>query len=88
MPLLLLWLGYEEREAAGTSLAAIVVIGALAAGAHALYGNIDVLKGVLIGLPAVGGALAGVALQQRMPARAIAGIFSALLAVTAVLLVV
>lgn len=88
MPLLLLWLGYEEREAAGTSLAAIVVIGALAAGAHALYGNIDVLKGVLIGLPAVGGTLAGVALQQRMPARAIAGIFSALLAVTAVLLVV
>ena len=34
VPLLILWLGYGEREATGTSLAAIVVIAALAAGAH------------------------------------------------------
>src|SRR5215204_3111169 len=31
VPLLILWLGYEEREATGTSLAAIVVIAAMAA---------------------------------------------------------
>ena len=28
VPLLILWLGYEEREATGTSLAAIVIIAA------------------------------------------------------------
>jgi uncharacterized membrane protein YfcA len=32
VPLLVLWLGYEQKEATGTSLAAIIVIGALAAG--------------------------------------------------------
>ncbi len=41
VPLLIVWLGYEEREATGTSLAAIVVIAALAAGAHGLYGNVE-----------------------------------------------
>jgi hypothetical protein len=34
VPLLVLWLGYEQREAAGTSLAAIVIIGAVAAAAR------------------------------------------------------
>ena len=43
MPLLVLWFGYGEREATGTSLAAIVVIAALAAAAQAVYGNVDVL---------------------------------------------
>ena len=88
VPLLILWLGYEEREATGTSLAAIVVIAALAAGAHGLYGNVDVAKGVLIGIPAIGGVLAGTALQQRVPARAVSGSFAVLLFVSAVLLVV
>ena len=45
VPLLILWLGYEEKEATGTSLAAIVVIAALAAAAQAAYGNVDIPKG-------------------------------------------
>ncbi len=87
VPLLILWLGYEEREATGTSLAAIVAIAALAAGAHGLYGNVDVAKGVLIGIPAIGGVVAGTALQQRVPARAVSGSFAVLLVVSAILLV-
>ena len=87
VPLLILWLGYEEREATGTSLAAIIVIAALAAGAHGLYGNVDVAKAVLIGLPAVAGVLAGTALQQRISVRAIAAIFSVLLVASAAVLV-
>lgn len=87
VPLLILWLGYEEREATGTSLAAIAVIAALAAGAHALYGNVDVLKGVLVGAPAVAGVLAGTALQQRVPERAVSGLFAAVLLVSAIVLV-
>ena len=56
VPLLVLWLGYEQREATGTSLAAIVVIAAVTAALQALYGNVDFAKGVLIGVPAVFGA--------------------------------
>jgi uncharacterized membrane protein YfcA len=88
VPLLILWLGYEEREATGTSLAAIVVIAAIAAAAQGLYGNVDVGKAVLIGLPAVGGVVAGTALQQRVAPRFVAGCFAVLLVVSAVLLIV
>jgi hypothetical protein len=34
-----LWLGYEQKEATGTSLAAIIVIGVSAAVAQAVYGT-------------------------------------------------
>jgi uncharacterized protein len=84
VPLLVLWLGYGEREATGTSLAAIAVIAALAAGLHGVYGNVHVDDGLLIGIPAVGGVLLGTWLQQRVPQRAISGMFSVLLVVVAV----
>jgi uncharacterized membrane protein YfcA len=87
VPLLVLWLGYEQKEATGTSLAAIIVIGALAAGAHAIYGNVDFWLGVLIGVPAVGGVIAGTALQQRISERAVAAAFVALLLGSAAILV-
>jgi uncharacterized membrane protein YfcA len=87
VPLLILWFGYEEREATGTSLAAIVIIAALAAATQGAYGNVDPLKGLLVGVPAIGGVMAGTALQQRIPRRAVAGIFAVLLIVSALVLV-
>jgi len=87
VPLLILWLGYEEREATGTSLAAIVLIALLGAIGHGLYGNVDLEKGLLIVPPAVAGVVAGTALQQRVPRRAVSGIFAALLVFSAALLV-
>ncbi len=87
VPLLVLWLGYEQKEATGTSLAAIIVIGALAAVAQAVYGNVDFWKGVLIGIPAVAGVLAGTTLQQRISERAVAGAFVALLVGSAAVLI-
>ncbi len=83
VPLLVLWLAYGEREATGTSLAAIVVIAALAAAGHGLAGNVDLVKGVLIGVPAVAGVVGGVALQQRISTRVVAALFSALLLASA-----
>jgi uncharacterized membrane protein YfcA len=83
VPLLVLWLGYEEREATGTSLAAIVLIAAVAAGVQGAYGNVDVAKGLLIGLPAVGGVLAGTWLQQRVPQHLISYGFAAVLVAAA-----
>jgi uncharacterized membrane protein YfcA len=87
VPLLILWFGYEEREATGTSLAAIVIIAALATASQGAYGNLDPLKGLLIGIPAIGGVVAGTALQQRIPERAVSAIFAVLLVVSALVLV-
>jgi uncharacterized protein len=88
VPLLILWLSYEDREATGTSLAAIGVIAALAAGVHALYGNVDPVKGVLIGIPAIGGVVAGTALQQRISVRAVSAAFCVLLVASAAVLII
>jgi uncharacterized membrane protein YfcA len=87
VPLLVLWLGYEQREATGTSLAAIIVIGAMAAAAQALYGNVDLWLGLAIGVPGVVGVVAGTALQQRISDRAVAGAFVLLLIVSAAVLI-
>jgi uncharacterized membrane protein YfcA len=87
VPLLILWFGYGERLATGTSLAAIVLIALLAAAAQGLYGNVEVVKGLLLSIPAVAGVVAGTALQQRLPQRAISLLFALLLVVVAVELV-
>ena len=87
VPLLVLWLGYEHREATGTSLAAIALIAAVAAAAHAAYGNVDLGDGLLVAAPAIAGVLAGTALQQRISERAVAGAFVVLLVASAAVLV-
>ena len=84
VPLLLLWLAYDERVATGTSLAAIVVIAGLAAIAQGLYGSVRPLEGLLVGVPAVGGVLFGTWLQQRVPIEAITLLFALVLVVVAV----
>ena len=87
VPLLVLWFGYGERIATGTSLLAIVVIGALAATGQGLHGHVDILEGVLIGIPAIAGVVVGTGLQQRLPERAISLLFAALLVAVAVELI-
>lgn len=88
VPLLVLWLAYDERSATATSLAAIVFIAAFAAAVQGLYGNVDVRDAALVGIPAVGGVLAGTWLQQRLPTRSIALLFALVLVASAVELVV
>jgi uncharacterized membrane protein YfcA len=88
VPLLVLWFGYREHEATGTSLAAIVLIGLFAAIAHGVYGNVDVGKGFLVGVPAVAGVVVGTALQQRLSGRAVSLLFAAVLVAVAIELLV
>jgi uncharacterized protein len=88
VPLFILWLGYEEREATGTSLAAIVIIAGAAVVVQLVYGNVHVGDGILVGVPAVGGVVAGTALQQRVPRRKLQILFALLLLASAVKLVV
>jgi uncharacterized membrane protein YfcA len=87
VPLLILWLGYSEREATGTSLAAIVLIAALGAAGHGAFGNVDLEKALLIAPPAVAGVVAGTAVQQRVSQRTVSGVFAALLVASAAVLV-
>lgn len=84
VPLLVLWLGYGEREATGTSLAAIVVIATIGAALQAAYGNVDVNKAVLIGIPAIAGALLGTWMQQRIKTETIGLLFALLLIAAAI----
>ncbi len=84
VPLLVVWCGFGERLATGTSLAAIVVIAGVAAAAHGAYGNVHLREGVLVGVPAVAGVLIGIGIQQRVSTRAISLVFAALLLVVGV----
>lgn len=89
VPLLIFWFGFGERLATGTSLAAIVLIGLLGALAQGgLYGNVHVVTGLLLTVPAVLGVLAGTAIQQRIPQRAVSLLFAVLLVAVAIELIV
>jgi uncharacterized membrane protein YfcA len=84
VPFLIFWFGYTAHEATGTSLAAIAVIAVWGVAAQALYGNVSVEKGLLVGVPAVAGVLAGTALQQRLSGRAVSLSFAVVLVVVAI----
>ena len=89
VPLLILWFGFGERLATGTSLAAIVIIALLAAALQGgAYGNVDLSKGLLLSIPAVAGIVVGTALQQRVEERTISLLFAVLLVIVAVELIV
>lgn len=88
VPLLIFWFGFGERLATGTSLAAIVLIGLLGTVAQGIYGNVHLLTGLLLSIPAVIGVLAGTAIQQRIPQRAVSLLFAALLVAVALELII
>jgi len=89
VPLLILWLGYGERLATGTSLAAIVLIGVLGAAAQGgFYGNVHVGTGLALTIPAVAGIVVGTALQQRISQRTVSLLFTALLIAVAIELII
>jgi uncharacterized protein len=89
VPLLILWFGFGERLATGTSLAAIVIVGLLGALAQGgLYGNVHLATGLWLAIPAVGGVLLGTAIQQRISQQAVSFLFAGLLVVVAVELII
>jgi uncharacterized protein len=88
VPLLVLAAAYPPRAATGTSLAAIFVIALVGTIAYGVRGEVDFGYAALVGLPAAAGAVAGAVLQQRLPVRALAGGFAALLVVVGITLLV
>jgi uncharacterized membrane protein YfcA len=79
VPLVILWLGYGEREATGTTLVAVAVIAAVGAALQGAYGNVNVRDAVLVGIPSVAGVIAGTALQQHVGQRMLSLAFSVVL---------
>jgi uncharacterized protein len=79
VPLLVLGLGYAARPATGTSLAALAITAAAGATAYALHGEVKPGAAAIVGVPAVIGVVAGVALQQRLATRTLTLGFALLL---------
>jgi uncharacterized protein len=82
VPLLIALRRYAPKRAMATSLAAILFTAASAAAWHAAAGNVAWKEAALIGFPAVGGAVVGAGLHQRVSSRtAVLGFCVFLLAV-------
>ena len=87
VPLLVLY-GYNQRRAAATSLAAILVSSAAGAVTYAFHGELKPGAAALVGIPAVAGVLIGTALQQRLTLQRLTYGFALLLAAVGVRLLV
>ena len=80
--------GKLASRAVLTFLAAIVLIGALGALAQGgIYGNVHVVTGLLLTIPAILGVILGTAIQQRIPQKAVSYLFAALLVAIAIELI-
>jgi len=88
VPLLLLATSFRPHEAAATSLGAIAVTALSGVVAYALRHEIRYSYALLLGLPAMAGALGGAALQQRVSARSLTLAFSGLLVALGIWLIV
>jgi uncharacterized membrane protein YfcA len=85
---LLVVVGLSGRIATGTSLAAITLTAAAGAIAYGLHGDLKPGAAALIGLPAVGGVLLGVELQQRLTSKTLTLGFALLLTAVGIRLLV
>jgi len=85
---LLVVAGLSGRTATGTSLAAITLTAAAGAIAYGFHGDLKPGAAALIGLPAVGGVLLGVELQQRLTSKMLTLGFALLLTAVGIRLLV
>ena len=85
---LLVVAGLSGRTATGTSLAAITLTAAAGAIAYGFHGDLKPGAAALVGLPAVGGVLLGVELQQRLTSRTLTLGFALLLTAVGIRLLV
>jgi uncharacterized membrane protein YfcA len=83
VPALVLVAGLGQLEAEATSLLAIVPVAAVGAWRQHGYGNLRLRAGLLVGVLATGGSVAGVAIANAVPERGLEYGFAALLVFTA-----
>ena len=83
VPALALVLGLDQHEAEATSLLAIVPVALVGALRQRRYGNLREREAVQLGVLAVGGTAAGVALANALPERHLEVAFAALMLLVA-----
>ena len=88
VPLLVLWLGWNQKQGQATSLGAVFFISIYAATTYALQGHVDFKKGVLIGVPALAGVLVGTRLAAKLQSDTLGLMFAGFQVVVAILLFV
>jgi hypothetical protein len=87
VPLLIIGAAFGVKEATATSLGAIVITALAGVTLYAVRGKVDVPYAVLVGIPAMGGALLGASAQRRLSSRALTLAFSVLVAAIGVWLI-
>lgn len=88
IPLMVAVLGLPMRLASGTSLIAVMILAMPATIAQCVLGNVDYLAGIAVACGSIPGAVLGARFASRVPERTLRLVFSAFLAVAAILLVV
>ncbi len=88
VPLLCSVLGMNMKQAAGTSLLAVLCLATPAAIAQVISGNVDIPLACAVIVGSVVGAVLGQKAGAKLPDRALRLFFGGLLAITAILLVV
>jgi uncharacterized membrane protein YfcA len=84
VPLLIMLLAFDGKVATGTSLAAIGLTAVFGVASFTALGEVDWAKAALVGVPAMGGAVAGTWLQQRLSSRRLVVLFAGFLVAIAV----
>ncbi|MBK8463817.1 MAG: sulfite exporter TauE/SafE family protein [Nigerium sp.] len=84
VPALVLWLGMQQKLAAGTSVAAILPTAVVGATSYTLQGHVDWLAALCIAIGVVVGAQVGTLLLAKLPTGVIQWSFMAFLAVVIV----
>jgi uncharacterized protein len=87
VPLLMLVAAFGAKEATATSLGAIVITALAGVMLYALRGKVEVSYALLVGIPAMVGALAGTSLQRRLSGTALTLAFAGLLAAVGIWLI-
>jgi len=84
VPLLVWLVGLDQRQAAATSLVAIIPSAIAGTIQYAVRGEVDVVAGLLVALGGVGGALVGTRLLRKLSLGWLRWLFIALLVLVAV----
>jgi uncharacterized membrane protein YfcA len=87
VPALTVFLGLSQVDAEATSLLAIMPMALVGAWRQHRYGNVAARDGVTLGISAIPGAVAGVAIVNVVPERAVQVAFAGLMLVIAYRLV-
>lgn len=84
VPALVIFLGLSHLDAEATSLLAMIPVALVGAWRQHRYGNLRLRDGVLVGLLGAAGAVAGVAVANAVPERALEVGFGVFLLVVSV----